>query len=118
MNYLFLILNGYFCSITSLSSEDLIIFLKVLLICFFSFSSAAFVQPVPVSFVLTVLVLGAVTSTELLPKENINQIKKREHSPGMGMTAERRLIFPNFPEGAQLSGPGLHVSHWLMSLHS
>lgn len=113
MNYLFLIVNGYFYSIASLSSEDLIIFFKVLLICFFS--SAAFVEPVPVSFVLTVLVLGAVTSTKLLPKENINQMKKREHSPGMRITAERRLICPNFPKGAQHSGSGLHRSCWLMS---
>jgi len=63
---------------------------------FFFFPAAAFVEPVPVSFVLTTVVLGAVTCTELAPKESINQIQKREHSPGMGMTAET-LVLPNFP---------------------
>ena len=89
-----------------------------MLACFLSFSAAAFMEPVPVSFVLTTAVLGAVTSTELPPKENINQIQKKEHSPGMGMTAERRLIFPHFLKGAQHSVPGLHLSCQLVSLHS
>lgn len=89
-----------------------------LLACFISFSAAAFVEWVPVSFVLTAAVLGAVTSTELHPKENINQIQKTEHSPGMEVTAEGRLIFPNFPKGAQHSVPQLHLFCQLVSLHS
>lgn len=75
-------------------------------------------EPVSVSFGLTTAVLGAVTSTELPPKENIDQIQKREHSLGIGMTAERSLFFPNFPKDAQHSVPGLHLCCQLLSLHS